>query len=140
MKCVDAGQIVQNFSFKINKFLALMYIMVTLVNNTILYIWNLLSIDLNHSHKKVTMWIENLLTWLWQSVLECIRIPNHLVHSKYIAILFIKYTVIRLEKSKIIVIRFSSTWNESGERVISEGIHHLDGWLKYQCIRRLKHL
>ena len=36
VKCVDAGQIVQNFSFKINKFLALMYIMVTLVNNTVL--------------------------------------------------------------------------------------------------------
>lgn len=50
----EGGQRVRTSSYKINKFWDIMYSMVTVVNDTVLYVWKLLGVDLKSSyHKKI---------------------------------------------------------------------------------------
>lgn len=79
----------------------LMYSMVSVVNNTVLYTWKLLRVDLKCSHNTKSgnyvrfMLITSIVAII--SVRLCIS-NHHIVHFKYVQFLFVSYTLIKLEK------------------------------------------
>ena len=52
-----SGQNAQTFSYKINKVRDVICSMVTVVHNTVLYIWKLLRLYLKNSHHKEKLWL-----------------------------------------------------------------------------------
>jgi hypothetical protein len=83
----------------------LMYSMVTLGNNGVMYTWNLPErIDLKYSHqakKELCKVIDILISLIMLIVSQCIHIPDHhIAHLQYIQFSFVSYISIRLKKER----------------------------------------
>lgn len=105
----NVGQMAQTFVLRWISSGGLMYIMVILVNNTVVYAWNLLRMDLECSHHiKGDCVMDVLISLIGIIISYCMCILNHAIHHKnhnvqpkYTKFLSVNPKSIKLEKIKI---------------------------------------
>lgn len=90
-----------------------MYNMVAIVDDTVLYNLNFAKrVERRHFLKhteKVNKWGVGCVNSVEKILSQCMHVPNHHnVYFKYLKILFVNYTSVRLKKEEVMRVRFQS--------------------------------